>query len=509
MKNGSARETLQIEYSPCPLRSTQSLLTLRRKIADAFALQSPFIHIDNPIYFALNQSPTPSPVELINKEIPVSRQKSSTETPMGLRQFDGSVFGNLSFLDEIKLASSADWVRQQNEKLNPPSEVSPLARRLACLRVSNDQNKQKAQQNHDVTDPRFLEKQQEIFQSLKYAECTDSVYNNLNNCFRTSSSIVVNVSNVETTLQHLPLTNHDRNHSVAGNRVSNFHEPCGKQFYENNGRNNSELAQSNNEETKRSKRRGVVFSEHTLIFSTPPVSDAEERHTSSCTTSIDMDAPSTLRRQRVIRRRRLRDGGNNNEGYHMLRTFRRKPHPISCLTLPQGIPSPYEQSPRRQDSSHSASFVQLNNSYSDDLLDDGANFHKNYKFPDLLGLTLPKGIPSPPSPDSCKATEVMPGIRPLQETPNDVPKPRVRWKRKSIPSDVDESHCSEETWDSHQLQYMKTPKMTDNIVTSDFTVTTSESLAVRSASVSKPNEDDVDDEDYDDAASSLGTYLLN
>lgn len=490
----SDREPLQIEYSPCPLRSTQSLLTLRRKIANAFTLQSPFISIDNPIYFALNQSPTPSPVELINKEIPVSRHKSPTETPMGLRQGNTDISKNLSFLDEIRLASNGNRTRQQNDKLYSPSEVSPLARRLAYLRITSEQNKHRKQQNHDVTDPSFL--------SLQYAECTDIVSNELNRCFRTSSSILVNVSNGETKLQHLPLTNHDRNCNETVSR-----EPCSKQFYENNGRTNLELAQNNNEETKRSKRRGVVFSEHTLIFNTPPVSDAEERHTSSCTTSIDLDAPSTLRRQRVIRRRRLKDAGNNNEGYHMFRTLHRKSHPISCLTLPQGIPSPYEQSPRKQNSSHSGketSFVQLNNSYSDEPLDDGSNFHKKYKFPNLLGLTLPEGIPSPPSPDSGKAAEVMPGIRPLQDTPYDVPKPRVKWKRKSIQSDVDESHCSEDTWDSHQLQYMKTPKMTDNVVTNDFTITVSASVDVRSTPVSKLNEDDVDDEDYDDAASSLG-----
>lgn len=76
------------------------------------------------------------------------------------------------------------------------------------------------------------------------------------------------------------------------------------------------------------KRRGVVFDDTTFALNTPP---SEEEKTASSTWSVDAIAPSTLKRQKVVRRRR-----------------ERRKHAISelsgagrlGLTLPDGIPSP-------------------------------------------------------------------------------------------------------------------------------------------------------------------------
>jgi hypothetical protein len=95
----SARNLLQIEYSPCPLRATQSLVALQQSLADTVA-----------------GSPT-SPVQLDHKEIPLGPEEKELilSTPMGAR---GAA------------------VRQEISKaLSRPAGVSPLARRFAYLRL--------------------------------------------------------------------------------------------------------------------------------------------------------------------------------------------------------------------------------------------------------------------------------------------------------------------------------------------------------------------------------------
>lgn len=510
-------------------------------MTDTFPLAAQGISLDNPLYYALKQSPTPSPVELINKEIPA--HKDASETPVHSREFVSNFIKNLNLgsneSDEIKLRPrqsilpcdkfQACWLAKEKAKT---CEVSPLARRLAWLRLNNGE---KSVAEKSPSEERLLSPDRVVRDlltssksSLPDFSMTDTFFQTKVNNFldsrgksqsascnlKTSTKEHSDCETKRTTMNqrvgdilvgssviNILNTNHDREkcENVLGNISSE--RPDSEATNLEVSRNNADgaLIERPNGESQLNaalKRRGVIFNERTFELNTPPASDSDEKmtKTSSCCTSVDLDKPSTLTRQKVIRRRRLRSVSDENLPLCKRVADR---HPISYLTLPKGLPSPFDIKADQVDEtpkstrSKSASQLHLTSPkkvtfgslYDIEYSDNGEN-------PSFLGLTLPKGIPSPPSPGE----EEIPGVRPL-DFDNSV---QTGNKRKSEVA-TSASDCSEETWDSHK-HYLKTPRLSENFLND---VSFAESSRTKSPASSKAN----DEEDNDDDFSSLGEAL--
>ncbi|RZF40107.1 hypothetical protein LSTR_LSTR002510 [Laodelphax striatellus] len=454
----------EIEYSPCPLRATQSLMFLRKNVC-----------LDNPLYYTLPGSPTPSPEEMINKELPTS------ETPMN------PVISNLKYLNAKRIGFGSSPSKST-------SDVSPLARRLAYLRLSNTKKLSALKDSTDISGlvtPSFLQsgtdnltkncvQENSILEHLKKSD--KLVLENsdrMNDVFRfgqkhrdaswTSNPVdeqvlsKENVHSLRDNFRNQISTNHDR-HNVLQN-ISNFNLVDSKDrspgFV-----NNRKLPQSTNEEKDAieqiKKRRGIVFDEQNFRLNTPIDSDSADRQSSSFTASVDLDKPSTFKRQRVIVRKRNSTKNSTNR--------KRIPHLISSLTLSKGLPSPF-----------------FNDSFDDE--------HSNEKEASVsrdcsketrgnfMGLTLPEGIPSPSSSEETEErrddyVEDLPGVKPL----NECEKQHKRSKRKA--ENCDMSVTSEGTWNSHQMNFLKTPRLTDAHVLDDAT------FSMQTSSSQNMNEED-------------------
>ncbi|KAG8323068.1 hypothetical protein J6590_013063 [Homalodisca vitripennis] len=544
LSENSSTDFAQIDYSPCPLKATQSLVALRQRMTETFPLLSQGISLDNPLYYALNQSPSPSPVDLVNKEIPTTRKKDASETPTRTKDFI-SVFAQhvatgLNESDEIKMSPKQDSVtsQEQVQDCGIPRErlktcdVSPLARRLAWLRLNtaeknrclNKTSNSKDgsvifQPDNDVysdtcggkgfmeskTLNSFVSDKLErncIVNNTKTTQQFDVNYDKIE-CNRKVKQFVNNIV-MDSSVIHILNTNHERQKRKGAaeiGSVSRSHDDVNNLVI-NEIKMDTECTETNtntrNELTTALKRRGVIFNEQTFLLNTPPTSDSDERRTktSSCCTSIDLDEPSTLKRQKVIRRRIPRV---NNDSLAMSKRLPRR-HPISYLTLPKGLPSPLDgnvenslqDTPKRSrsvshlglDSSKKVTFGSL---YDIEYSDSGEN-----NSPSFLGLTLPKGIPSPPSPDD----EEIPGVRPLE-----CPISNAGNKRK-CESGTNASECSEETWDSHGQRYLKTPKLAEDAFDD---VSFAESSRMKSPTLSKNNDEEDNDDDFSSLASSTVT----
>ncbi|XP_033610256.1 uncharacterized protein LOC111871707 isoform X3 [Cryptotermes secundus] len=203
--------TLHIEYSPCPIRTTRSLVALRRRVTEVFVqsyhsvgtLHHPQKSHDNPIYFALAQHRSlPYPISLntetnsdfTNRDLENSPHgRCADGVPFKLRRKDPS----LCFTEEVNGTDKDKEKGHTNlEDMSGPKEplsnnfpLSPLSRNMASLRlssgprdcsllppapritppspflnsttfvsnlISTSQNQLAQVHNHDVTDPRFL-----------------------------------------------------------------------------------------------------------------------------------------------------------------------------------------------------------------------------------------------------------------------------------------------------------------------------------------------------------------
>lgn len=182
-------------------------------------------------------------------------------------------------------------------------------------------------------------------------------------------------------------------------------------------------------------------------------SNISERESSSFATSIDPNEPSLLRRQKVIRRRRGVEGILDGEKARKIAR--------SCLTLPDGIPSPFE-SPAVMG---------------------------RVRRPAISLLTLPRGIPSPPTPVQEKKQLPPPQHQETLALP-------LADEEISSPDAHQATPDSLHTWDSHNLHFLKTPKLTSNHILNDATLT--EISATVSSASSKIDESD------EDGLSSLG-----
>lgn len=203
---------LHIEYSPCPVRTTKSLVALRRRVTEVF-VQSyhsvgtlhppPQKSHDNPIYFALAQHRSvPCPIslntetnsDLINRGLVKSPDGQCADgVPFKLRRKDPSLCFtekvNGTHTDKEKAHAKLEDMSGPKEPLSNKFPLSPLSRNMASLRLSSgprdcsllqpapritppspflnsttfvsnllstSQNQRAQVHNHDVTDPRFL-----------------------------------------------------------------------------------------------------------------------------------------------------------------------------------------------------------------------------------------------------------------------------------------------------------------------------------------------------------------
>lgn len=168
----STQSPLQIEYSPCPVRTTRSLLALRRRLTDVFvqpyhsvgSLQPPSQSShDNPLYFYLQQAKTSPCAVFHNKKSDSEFSKCdltkspngqcSDDVPLKFRKKDPSLCfsarvgytyntednssdtkkqSTKGFTSEQRNATLRD--RQSNSK---KMSLSPLSRNLASLRLSS------------------------------------------------------------------------------------------------------------------------------------------------------------------------------------------------------------------------------------------------------------------------------------------------------------------------------------------------------------------------------------
>ncbi|XP_014251593.1 uncharacterized protein LOC106667875 [Cimex lectularius] len=326
----SARSTLQIEYSPCPIKATQSLMALAG---------------DSPAsLYCINQSP--SPVELDHKEIPLRPEEKEIilNTPVNSR--------------------GAAVRREIARRLwdSPLVEVSPLAKQFNYLNMCIDE--ESLQLSPIIPDFSFEKKDED-------------------DAFEKNKSRIGSQ------------TNNDRNGNLRDfvNNVNNF-----------NVRDNQ------------SEKSSDMFAP-----------------------SIDMEAPSELRRQKVIRRRKWKGGLSDGESARKIAR--------SCLTLPNGIPSPFE-SP--------AVMCRL-------------------RRPAVSLLTLPSGIPSPPEQEAPGEELAMPLNSPGKESP-----------------------LSITTWESHNMHFLKTPRLTEAHILNDAPI---DEMSAGSPYSSKIESDE-------DAVSSLGSTSL-
>jgi hypothetical protein len=202
---------------------------------------------------------------------------------------------------------------------------------------------------------------------------------------------------------------------------------------------------------------------------------------------------SVLKRQRGFRRRhRTVYRSAPASDCYLLKIPDRIRNKFPGLTLPDGIPSPFSP----QDTGGSWPHISVPNdskscgischlvglpktnslqtSSSQDIFKRSSDIITRLSgtvscpdVPQRFGLTLSKGLPSPPSPSNgdddqyCSSVGIA-GIQPLSTSP--VPPASsslVMCTRKKGTADGNGSTSSDDTWDSHNHHFMKTPRLTD------------------------------------------------
>lgn len=257
--------------------------------------------IDNPLYFTIQTSPPEEPDELFHKELPVKRCRPALDgcDTQNLDRFPLPCFANDDSICDIDgnrcevstLTKSLSWL-----KLNARKEIS----RLRLFNVSSPSGDATAD-----SDPEHLE------------SCNSSLE------MTNPNSAVLSDTNLSVSLADTVSSRPSLKRKLAADNLT---------YVISAG---AETAVPDTVEKMKSKRRCVVFNEQSFTLNTPPLSEDGSRR-SSGVASVDLDKPSTLRRQKVIRRKNKR------------RSLATVPQTIynknlnSWLTLPNGIPSPFE-----------------------------------------------------------------------------------------------------------------------------------------------------------------------
>lgn len=291
--------------------------------------------MDNPFYFTIPTSPPEEPDMLFHKSIPDISPQVVQQTTSPTKQREAL----------NKLLS----------KLNPLqiSLVSPLARKLALLRLNcsvldvssiNNESSPSCSNVSNVAVSKSFET------SVNTSAKDDDVIND--------DILISDSHDRKTRIRKLRKV---KRKSAYSDCYNNNRTPLTTVIHGSNSSNSNCCSSSENhlnsggiEEAKKTnvKRRCVVFDEKTFNLNTPvrttdspcrrvviQKSDSAEavtgENSSSSRTSIDLDdGPSTLKRQKVIRKpkKKIIDRSSRRRAT----TFE------SCLTLPDGIPSPLE-----------------------------------------------------------------------------------------------------------------------------------------------------------------------
>lgn len=392
--------------------------------------------VDNALYFTIQTSPPDEPDELFHKELPIRNLKKSIFT-------DANCDNNLN-CKENHLPTNDTCICDIGDK---PCEVSSLAKSLSWLRLNSKNAKDLGKLNllHAVDDSN----DEYCNSSLEISNPNSAVLSENNSFSITSPSY-----------------------------ASTSKPPLKRKFSPNCHVDDENKSPDEAVEKIKSKRRCVVFNEQSFTLNTPPCS--EKSHVSSGVTSIDLDKPSTLKRQKVIRRK------NANKK----RDFVTVPQTIynknlkSWLTLPNGIPSPFEVNERQFKILSCTPMTTRNMSPS--ICED------------TLEFSLMKKAVSTPKPDFVlELTEdifLSPGIRPLLDSvistslENNDGDSKIKDNDTNCVSSVSE----QQTWNSHHI-LPDAPSSVDN----DINCST---LSTQSTNSSRINDDQ-------DVFSSIGEYV--
>lgn len=230
-----------------------------------------------------------------------------------------------------------------------------------------------------------------------------------------------------------------------------------------------------NEEDVKSKRRCVLFSEHSFTLNTPPDSSAARSEQSSGITSIDLDKPSTLKRQKVIRRKsRKLDTATVPQSIY-------NKNLKSWLTLPNGIPSPFEV--------HEKQFRIL--SCTPMTAASAARCNVSSVYEEEFNV-MKKAVSTPKPEYVLDLTEdifLSPGIRPLLDSVMMQNSCVENNDETSSKSHVGSSPVSnEQTWNSHRKHFpAETTCFTENDV--NCSMSSVQSTSVQSTNSSRINDD--------------------
>lgn len=246
--------------------------------------------VDNALYFTIQTSPPDEPEELFHKELPIRNTNKAIFT-------DANCDNNLNCKADHLVRSNDNCICDIGGK---PCEVSSLTKSLSWLKL-NSKNAKSLVQLHDEgndDDDRYCNS------SLEISNPNSAVLSD-NHSFSLASP----------------------NYGTSKTAVKRKFSPLDAE----------DVLQMNDvTEKMKSKRRCVVFNEQSFTLNTPPCSD--KSHASSGIASVDMDKPSTLKRQKVIRRK---NGSRKRDFVTVPQTIYNK-NLKSWLTLPNGIPSPFE-----------------------------------------------------------------------------------------------------------------------------------------------------------------------
>ncbi|XP_069696401.1 uncharacterized protein PsGEF [Periplaneta americana] len=208
---------------------------------------------------------------------------------------------------------------------------------------------------------------------------------------------------------------------------------------------------------------------------------------------------SMLRRQGGFRRRQrtiFKSSGTSDSCLMKIQTRTQRTQ-YSGLTLPNGIPSPFSPQDAKSwwlDNNNSIASVsnvrktcvvpcQTVGLPATGTVQDSSH-HDVYKPSSTIisrlsgtvscsnipersphfGLTLSKGIPSPPSPpneddDQYSSSVGIPGVQPLPSSP--VQPIDGVWRGEKAPADENASSSSDDTWNSHNMHFLKSPRLTE------------------------------------------------
>ncbi|KAJ9576440.1 hypothetical protein L9F63_006653, partial [Diploptera punctata] len=587
--NAAIQSPLQIEYSPCPVRTTKSLLALRRRLTDTFvqpfnsvgALQSlNYKSHDNPLYFTLKTQSTSKSSKTSNFEITKSPSgNSSDEIPIKFRRKDPKLCSSKKTRHSISNCAISGSCKQEANKLKLSKEsLSPLSRNLASLRLSSGSKDDSVQQKfpgitppspflssttfiksllsvsqnqrsslhnqlgvvHDVTDPRFLSLYSMLEPSDNHAESPSMetkcivpdqkadeshtpVSVNRILCFPEESP-VKNADTPKTNVEYNLKKRHSlrRTRTLTSNSedgppvkiqpivsangsliMPHSHNAEGDNNYHNCSSEKSVKRCSELRTRKSSRRRSKnMSSENTdlkglgdgVFTNENLICDSVFSNEKPSSFVVDEDSfdgeESMLKRRGGIRRKQRTIIRNSGISDSCLFKIPNRTNKRSGLTLPNGIPSPF--SPQDSGWAQSSGTCGINSGLNCGLACHNvglpkvypalvSSHHVNYKpsstiisrlngtvscsdiqeRPPHFGLTLPEGIPSPPSPsndddDQYSSSVGIAGIQPLSSSPV-LPaedSALVMWRQKRS------SSSSDDTWNSHNMHFMKTPRLT-------------------------------------------------